>query len=350
MKERKSISIDRKDLETLKPFLASSGDNLSLAIRNLIEHYRSANRISTVTGDQQRLMMLRNQIIEERIAVLVPVPLIKWLLRRMPGVPPLGTFRVLMEKYTRLLGKDSLSLRDYIEMVNAQSEIFGHRIQQHVEIAPDTKNLRISFEAEDADHLKGLVLNYSCMLAHHPLKLKTKKVDESPNLIIVEFGTCDSEDEAYASVIANFGQNAVLYEEVSDNVRFWRTAANIIRADRHDCVIISSDTLLALMKSRDFSDELYRLISIIYCVSVEDCGYDELLGHINDLCSANGLLTRIEHDQNEIKVYHKFGDAGVIQSVNDTIIRTLGTAGMRFMPKKEGKITILGRWALDTEP
>src|SRR5574337_1653760 len=181
MKIRKTVSVDKGDLETLKPLLNSSGNNLSLALRQLIEEYRQKATLSKVSSDQQKIIMLRNQIVETRIAALIPLPLIKWLVKRSQGVPPLGTFRVIMEKYTKLLGINSLTFNDYIKMINAHQDVFGYQIRQHIEVSPDLRNIRISFEGEDADHLKGTVINYSSMLAHYPIKLKTRQYMESPN-------------------------------------------------------------------------------------------------------------------------------------------------------------------------
>ncbi len=110
MKVRRTISIDKNDLDALKPILNSNGNNLSLALRQLINEYKQKTDLNIKTADQQKLMVLRNQIVENKIAALVPVPLVKWLIKRNPGIAPLGTFRVLMEKYVRLLGIESLTL------------------------------------------------------------------------------------------------------------------------------------------------------------------------------------------------------------------------------------------------
>jgi len=343
MKVRRTVSVDKGDLEALRPLLESNGNNLSLALRKLIEEYRQKTAMSMIGGDQQKMIMLRNQIIETRIAALIPVPLIKWLLKKYQAVPPLGTFRVIMEKYTKLLGINSLTFSDYIKMINAHQDVFGYQIRQHIEVSPDLRNIRISFEGEDADHLKGTVINYSSMLAHNPIKLKTKRCVESPNLIIIEYEQCDSEEEAYKSVVDLFGYNQLTFDEIQNNIHFWRNAVNVLRADNYEDIIVSRDIFQKLLKSHEFSEQLGDMISIIYNVSVEDADYKTITGFIGDICRTNGLIYRMENNDNEVRIYHTFDDKEIIRTVNETIIKTLAVAGHQFVLKKGDKMTILSR-------
>jgi len=48
MKIRRTISIDKGDLDTLKPFLDANGGNLSLALRQLISEYRQSSMIVNI--------------------------------------------------------------------------------------------------------------------------------------------------------------------------------------------------------------------------------------------------------------------------------------------------------------
>ncbi len=343
MKIRRTISIDKSDLEALKPFLDSNGNNLSLALRQMIDHYRQETNMKLIASDQQKMIMLRNQIIENRIAVLMPVPLIRWLLRTNLGVPPLGIFRVIMEKYTKLLGMNNFSFNDYVNMINKHVDIFGYKISQHIEVSSDFKNIRISFEAEDPDHLKNTVVIYSCMLAHHPIKLKIRKTLESPNLFIIDYEHCNSEEEAYRSVMENFGNNQLILDEIQSNLQFWRNITRIFKADLYEDVIISKDILIQLLKYHEFSDQLNNLISTIYGVSIEDTDYQQITRFIEEICRTTGLIHKMEHNNNEIKIYHKFNDEGIIHTINNTIVNTLEMSGQNFMPKKSDKITILTR-------
>jgi hypothetical protein len=340
MKVRRTISIEKGDLETLKPFLDSNGNNLSLALRQLIDHYRQEKNMKTMTSDRQKIIMLRNQVIENRIAALIPIPLIKWLVKCNLGVPPLGTFRIIMEKYTKLIGMNGISLNDYVMMVNIHGDIFGYQIRQHIETSPDSRNIRISFEGEDPDHLRGAVVDYSCMLAHHPLKLKTKKVVESPNLIIIDYEQCTSEEEAYRSVIDHFGSNQSILDEVQKNIQFWRNIVNILKADNYEDIIMSREIFLQLLKSRDFSEQLINLISTIYGVSIEEADYRDMIRLVEEVCKTNGLINRIECHDNKIQIYHKFNDKDIIRVVNDTIIKTLEISGQHFVLKKGDKMTV----------
>lgn len=343
MKIRRTVSIDKGDLEALKPLLDSSGNNLSLALRKLIDEYRQNTVMSRISSDQQKMIMLRNQIIESRIAALIPVPLVKWLVKRSNGVPPLGTFRIIMEKYTKLIGVNSFTFNDYIRMISVHQDVFGYQIKQHIETSPDLRNIKISFEGEDADHLKGTVINYSSMLAHHPIRLKTRRCVESPNLIIIEYEQCDSEEEAYKSVVDHFGHNQMTFDEVQNNIQFWRNAVNVLKADHYEDVIVSRDIFQKLLKSQEFSEQLSNTISIVYNVSVEDAGYRSITGFIGGVCKTNGLIYRMENSDNEVRIYHTFDDKDIIHTVNETIIKTLAMAGQQFVLKKGDKMTILSR-------
>lgn len=343
MKVRRTISINKEDFDTLKPILNSNGNNLSLALRQVINDYSQRNAMSGITGDQQRMIMLRNQIIETRVAVLIPVPLIKWLVRKNLCVPPLGTFRIVIEKYTKLLGVDGPTLNDFIKMINTHVDILGYQLRLRAEVSPDSRNIRISFEGEDADHLKGSVINYSCLLAHHPLKLKTKRFVESPSLIIVDYEQCSSEDEAYRSVMEHFGHNQSTFEEILNNIQFWRNVVNILKADRYENIILSKDVFSSILKSREFSEHLSNIISIIHSVHIEDTDYKSITRYIEEICKTNGLIYRMENNDNEVKIYHTFDDKEIIRTVNETIIKTLSMAGQHFVLKKGDKMTILSR-------
>lgn len=244
MKIRRTISIDKNDLDLLKPLLESNGDNLSHALRQLINERRQQMNLNKVSGDQQKMMMLRNQIIENRICALVPYPLLQWLLTKNQCVPPLGTFRVILEKYTKLIGIENFTFNDYLKHINAQIGVFGYQYSQRIEVSPDLRNIRITFEGEHPEHLKGTVVNFSCMLSHHPIKLKTKRFIESPNMIIVDYEPCSTEDEAYKSVLDNFGHNQFILDEIQSDINFWRMTANILKADHYDVVIVSRHILI----------------------------------------------------------------------------------------------------------
>lgn len=343
MKVRRTISLDKQDLEALKPFLDSTDNNLSKALRQLIEEYKQKTDMNRITGDRQKVFMLRNQIIENRIAELIPVPLVKWLAKKCPWVPPLGTFRFVTEKYAKLLGVENFSLNDYIKMADINSEIFGLQLKQNIKLSPDSGNISISFEAEDADYLKFAVMNFSCMFAHSPFKLKTKKVIESPNLIIVDYEQCSDEEEAYRSVIDNLGHDQLFFDEIQSKTQFWKNVFNILKNDHYEDLIISRDIFIQILKSHEFSNQVNSLISSIYGVSVENINYQDIVRFIGEILGTNGLIYRIEHDDNEIKVYHKFDERKIIRIINKTIINLLGISGQHFVPRKESKMTILSR-------
>lgn len=343
MKVRRTISIDKKDLEALKPLLDLNGNNLSHAVRNLIKEHTERVNMSKITGDQQKMMVLRNQIIETRIGALIPYPLLQWMVKTNQCVPPLGTFRVMMEKYTKMFGIENLTINEYIKMINGHLDVFGYQYRQRIEVNPDLSNIRISFEGENSEHLKGVVRNYSCLLSHHPIKLKPKKFIESPNLIIVDYEPCKSEDEAFKSVMKLFGINQFMVDDIQSNIEFWKMAVDIVKADHYEGVILSREIMKDILKSREFSNHLCQLISIIYSESVEGTDCKDITGYIEEICRTSGLIYKIQFNENEIRIFHKFDEKGVIQTINETILKTLDLAGHNFKLKKEDKITILGK-------
>lgn len=343
MKIRKTISLDSDDVKTLKPFLESSGNNLSLALRKLIESYKQQTSMNSITGDQQRKIMLRNQIIDNRIAELIPVPLIKWMLKMSIGVPPLGTFRPLIEKFPKLIGVDNITLADYFSMINVYSDIFGLQIRQRVERDPDFKKIKIFYEGEDANTLKSAMLNYSCILAHNPFRLKMKKMMDSPDLIIIEYEQCDSEEEAYRSVKDFFGNKSIMLEEIQNNISFWNTLVRIMKADNYENVILNREALLNISQSHDFSYQLNNLISFVYGISADEADLRQIMRMIEELFVTSGLLFKIEANDGELKIFHRFDDEKITNTVNETIIKTLGIANQPFKIKKGGKISILNR-------
>ncbi len=343
MKVRRTISIDKTDLDALKPLLDSNGNNLSHAIRHLINEHRHQGNMSKISGDQQKMMMIRHQIIENRIGALIPYPLLQWLLKTNQCVPPLGTFRVIMEKYTKLFGIENLTLNDYLKLINAHLDIFGYQYRQRIEASPDFRDVRISFEGENSEHLRGVVINYSCLLSHHPIKLKTRKFMASPNLIIVDYEPCSSEEEAYRSVLKHFGTNQFIIDEIQSNIGFWRSTANILKADHYDDIIISREILTDLLKSREFSDHICNIISVIYSKSVEDTEFKDLTGYIEEIFRTNGLVYKMELNEKEIRIIHKFDDKDIVHTINETIIKIMEEAGHHFKIKKGDKMTVMSR-------
>lgn len=343
MKIRKTISLDNDDVKTLKPFLESSGNNLSLALRKLIESYKQQTSMNSITGDAQKKIMLRNQIIENRIAELIPVPLIKWMFKMSIGVPPLGTFRSIIEKFPKLLGVENISLADYLRMVNVYSDIFGLQIRQHVESDADFKKIKIFYEGEDTDILKSAMINYSCMLAHNPFRLKLKKMTDSPNLIIIEYELCNSEEEAYRSLTDYFGQKSLMLEEIQNKISFWNTLVRIMKADNYENVVLNREIFLKLSRSQEFSYQLNDLFSFVYGVSADEVDFRKIISMSEEILVANGLLIKIENNDVEIKIFHKFDDENIINTINETIIKTLEISCQPFKIRKGGKITILNR-------
>ncbi|NJD77863.1 MAG: hypothetical protein FIB08_12340 [Candidatus Methanoperedens sp.] len=341
MKIRRTISIDKNDLDALKPFLEASGDNLSMALRKLISEYRQQNK-NRIMDEHQKKMVLRNQIIENKIAELIPVPLIRWMVKTSLGLPPLGIFRPMIEKFPKLLGIKDFSLNEYMNMINSYGDIFGYQLTQHIELIPETRNIRISYEAEDSDHLRGAVIIYSSLLAHHPFNLKIKKMMDAPNLFIIDYEQCCNEEESYNSVKKYFGSKQHILEEIQTNLSFWINLVRLIKADNYDDIILNRDILNHLLKSRDFSDQLSSLIHNIYGVSIDDIDYKHLVRYIEEICKTNGLIQRLEYNDNQIRIFHTL-DNHFSQSVNDTVIKTLEASNHHFMLKKKGKITTLSR-------
>lgn len=341
MKVRRTISIDRGDLDVLKPLLDSNGNNLSHALRQLISEHRQRVNMSKITGDQQKLMVLRNQIIENRIAALIPYPLLQWLLKTNRCVPPLGTFRIIMEKYTKLFGIENFNFNDYIKLIDTHLDIFGYQYRQRIELSPDSKSVKIFFEGENTEHLKGSVINYSCLLSHHPIKLKTKGFVESPNFIVVEYEPCRSEQDAYKSVMDHFGKDQFIIDDIQGNILFWRTAVNMMRADNYNDVIIGRDIFIALLNSHEFSEHLCNMISVIYSTHIEEMDPKILAGYIEEIFRTNGLINKIELNEKEMRIFHKFDDKKIIRSINETIIKTMEAAGQKTILKKGDKMTIL---------
>ncbi len=343
MKIRKTISLDNDTVKTLKPFLEANGNNLSLALRKLIESYKQQTSMSGIAEDQQKKILLRNQIIENRIAELIPVPLMKWMLRMSVGVPPLGTFRPLIEKFPKLLGLDKILLADYIRMINIYSDIFGLPIHQYIESDSDFKKIKIFYESEDPINLKSAMVTYSCLLAHNPFKLKLKKLIDSPNLIIIEYEQCNSEEEAYRSMYDYFGHKSLMLEEIQNKISFWDTLVRIMKADNYENVILNREILLNLLQSHEFSQQLNNLISLVYGLSADEADFGQLTRMIEEIFVTSGLLLKIENNDIELKIFHKFNDDLLINILNETIIKTLGVSHQLSQIKKGGKITILKR-------
>lgn len=343
IKIRKTISIEYSDLKSLKPFLDATGNNLSLALRKLIESYNEKVNNSSISDSQQKLMMLRSQVVDNRIAELIPGPLIRWMLKMNPGVPPLGVFRVIIEKMPKLVGLENVSISDYIQLVGIFKELFGFQIHQHIEHDPDFKKIKIFYEADDYLHLRGTVINFSSLLAHDPFKLKIIKIIDSPTLFIVDCEPCSSEEEAFRSVKNFFGDRWLMLEEIQKNLTTWNHLVKILRADHYEDVILNREILLQIIRSNEFSYPLSNMISNIYGVSVEDTGYQEITRMIEEVFISNGILDRIESNNDEMKIFYKFDDDKIINTVNETILRTLQLSGQAFTIKKNSKITIMNR-------
>ncbi len=343
MKVRRTISIDQKDLEALKPFLESTDNNLSKSIRQLIDEYKKQVNLNKTNGDKQRVMILRNQIIEDRIAELIFVPLVKWFAKKCVWVPPLGTFRVFTEKYAKLLGMENYTIEDYIKIANTNRDLFGSEIKHNIELNHESQNIRISFEAEDADYLKWSAMNFSCIFAHQPLKLKTKKVVSSPNLIIIDYEQGSNEEEAYKTVIKHFGQDQIFYDDIQTRIQYWKNIVNILKADHYEDLIISKDTFEEILKSHDFSNQLSNLISGIYNISIENTDYKNITRFIDEILRTNGLIYKMEHGCDELRLFHKFDDKCIISLINKTVINVLEMSGQHFIIGKEDKLAILNR-------
>lgn len=343
MKIRKTISLDSDDVKTLKPFLESNGNNLSLALRKLIESYKQQTSLNSITGDRQKTILLRSQIIDNRIAELIPVPLMKWMLKMSIGVPPLGTFRPIIEKFPKLLGMESISLEGYLGMINLYGDIFGLQIHQRAEYDPDFKKIKIFYETEDPNDLKSAMVTYSCLLAHNPFRLKLKKLIDSPNLIIIEYEQCNSEEEAYRSIKDYFGHKSLMLEEIQNNISFWNSLVQIMKADNYENVILNREILLNLSQSHEFSYQINNLISFVYGLSADEADFRQIMRMIEEIFVTSGLLLKIENNEVELRIFHRFEDEKIINTINETIIKTLGISCQTFKIKKGSKITILNR-------
>lgn len=340
MKQRKTISLDNDDLKTLKPFLDETGNNLSLALRKIIALYKQQTS-NNITEDQKKIIMIRNQIIENRIAELIPIPLFKWMANLNLGVPPLGVFRSLIEKFPKIVGMEGITIADYVKMINIYNDIFGIYNRQHVESSPDFKKIRITYESEDPENLKSAVVNFSSLLSHNPFKLKIKKIVESPGFYIIEYEQCSSEEEAHRSIKDHFGHKWLMLEDIQNNIHFWNNLFRILKADNYEDIIINRDILVQLLKSCDFSYQLNNLISSVYGVSIEETNYQQVIRMIEELLVTNGLIYKIECSDSKIRIYHKFDDENIINTVNDTIIKTLEISGQLFKIKTSSKNTVL---------
>jgi|GEM_PF-4102985 hypothetical protein len=342
MKIRKTISLEEEDFDSLEFLLKKNDGNFSKAIRELIRNNSSKRDVISLKKPlspndlKEERKEIRNLLIEKKLFCSVPMDLLGYWLKLVAGmIPPLGYYRFLFDRiFPDFIGVEKVDIKTYSEYVNTYTYLTGSWGRQSITY-DDPKNptwvkIRIEMSRGQVEPIAALA---TYIVAHEPLRLKPVKVTRSPTFIDVDCVVAESEDEAYKGVVEHFGFNQDIYEGLQRDPDYWRGVFKMAKLYDNSLAIFGLQDFLKIQKGESH-DSAILTIERILGSAITEVPLEKLLAAIEMIGRINGMIKKIDVDEEKIKIYFTFHDSNFAQRISCCTLNILENAGHKFTLKK----------------
>jgi predicted hydrocarbon binding protein len=316
---RKHISIEKKYVDKVKPFLAKHDGNFSAAMRELID-----------IAVNPRLVLTHSDG-----AVLFDSPTADWLLRKTSGMIP--EKEILYETADPLLFN---SVSKTMEYFNTKFRELGWGMEFSLtcdnDIAPITAVLTIKGENYPLIDLSARLL--SLYLATQK-RLGIETAYRRTKSIKLSYKLKESPEAAIGDLNTHIGIMQDLFSEIEKRPDFWRLLAKKFRDNNYKVVTIHFNNFEDLLAKKTPLGEIG--IESTAKRPIGDIPLCEFLPIMKEVYETSRIADRIDIEGDTLKVFHSYRNPRAVDTLKKIFLRLLEVNGHTYDAKSTRNLIIL---------
>lgn len=319
---RKHISLEKKYLEKMKPYIAKHNGNFSAAVREVIELAEERSRFHT--GNYS-----------ENDGVLVDCSTLGWFLKKTEGMLfDENTLNEIIDTST----VKSMSILEQFINTKFNSDGWGTHVVFNYDKDINPSKVTVSIKGGNYHTIDFLARIIALYLAKNKC-LGIQTIYRRIHSIKINFQRKIDLDSAYEDLVQHLGYMQNVAEELSKKPDFWRA---IIK--RH----CATSYNMVTMHKNHFEDLLARKIPLggatIESISkkpIEEIPLREFLILLKDVYETARVVDRIDLEGENIRVFHSFRNPEAIDTLKKIFIRVLESNGHTYEAKSTSNLILL---------
>ncbi|HIH44860.1 MAG TPA: hypothetical protein HA257_07265 [Candidatus Methanoperedenaceae archaeon] len=338
---RKNISLEDAYLKKLAPLLGKHDDNLSAAIREVIDfadaalkRYPSLDKAAEVVSAEKRSLSPRELKIERGEYVFVHAPLFLWFLRWTRGMLP--DMKVVKDILEPLRIKTISGLDRFVNELSVEC---GWKVSVSIYCMDDLYPTTATAVLSGGDELmrEFIAQNIALFLAHTK-DMDVDAVHRRASSTRIDLKKVESARE-FAGVRKHFGQLHDTMNELYARQDFWNSLVMIYRAAGYEMTSVPrSHYEDALAGKVPFDTSLYVLMGK---KPITDIPLSEFLALMKQLHEVLGIADRIEIQGENIMVHHSFKEAEAVGRLKEYYLSLLRANGHKYETRESHGVIIL---------
>ncbi len=316
---RKHISIERKYVDKVKPFLAKHDGNFSAAMRELID-----------IAVNPRLVLTHSES-----AVLFDSPTADWLLRKTSGMIP--EKEILYETADPLLFN---SISKTIEYFNTKFRELGWGTEFSLncdsDTIPTTAVLTIKGENYPLIDLSARLLSLYLATQKH---LGVETAYRRTKSVKLSYKLKESPEAAIDDLNARICIMQDLFSEIEKRPEFWKALAKKYRDSNYKTVAVHLNHFEDLLAKKTPTGEVG--IESIAKRPIEDIPLCEFLPIMKEVYETARVVDRIDIEGDTVKVFHSYGNPRAVDTLKKIFLRLLEANGHTYDAKSTRNLIIL---------
>jgi predicted hydrocarbon binding protein len=319
---RKHISLEKKYIEKMKPYLAKHNGNFSAAVRDVIELAEERSKFQA--GNYS-----------ENDGILVDCPTLRWFLKRTDGM--------FLDEETLNEIIDSLSIKSMSmleQFMNAKFNGMGWGAHVVINYDDDINPFKATVSLKGGDnHIIDFLARIIALYLANNKCLGIQTVYRRLHSMKINMQRKNDPESAYEDSLQHLGYMQNVAEELSKKPDFWRALIKRHSATNYNMVTLHKN---------HFEDLLAHNIPIggatIESISkkpISDIPHREFLILLKDVYETARVVDRIDLEGENIKVFHSFRNPEAIDTLKKIFIRVLEENGHTYDPRSTSNLILL---------
>lgn len=316
---RKHISIERKYVDKVKPFLTKHDGNFSAAIREIID-----------LAAHPRIVLTHSEGV-----LLFDPPTASWLLGKTAGILPEREF--LNEIADPLVFKSVSSTLEYFD-IKFKELGWGTEFSLNCDndTVPTTAMLTIKGENYSLIDLSARV--FSLFLAVQK-RLGIEAVYRRAKSIKLTYKLRESTETAVSDLKRHLGIMHDLFSEIEKQPDFWRALVKKYRDSNYKTVAIHLDHFEDLLAKKTPIGEIG--IELMAKRPIKDIPLCELLLLMKEVYETAHIVESIDIEGDTIKVSHSYGNPRAVDTLKKILLHMLEANGHTYNARSTRNLIIL---------
>ncbi|GFO96850.1 hypothetical protein ig2599ANME_1041 [groundwater metagenome] len=316
---RKHISIEKKCVDKVKPFLARHDGNFSAAIREIID-----------IAVNPRIVLTHSEGV-----MLFDPPTADWLLRKTNGMIP--EKEILYEIADPLLFN---SVSRTLEYFNAKFRELGWEVEFSLDYDSDTilTTAALTIKGENYPPIDLSARLFSLYLASQK-RLGIEAVYRRKKSIRLTYELRESAEAAISNLNKHMGVMQELYSEIEKRQDFWRAVVKKYKDSNYNMVAIHLNHFEDLLAKKTPIGEIG--IELIAKRPIKDIPLDEFLHLMKEVYETARIVESIDIEGDMVKIMHSYRNPRAVDTLKKIFLHLLDVNGHTYNAKSTRNLIIL---------